>query len=208
MKWRAPRGSLTAPLGVALCVLVLCLPAPLHAQQLSFEFDRQRTQVEFRLSGNLHDVHGTFALKRGNFIFDSASGKASGQFVVDAASGDSGSGARDLRMQNEILESGQFTEIVFTPDRVDGRIPPQGEFQVNVHGAFRIHGADHELLLPVHAKRDASGIAASMTFPIPYVQWGMKNPSNFLLHVSGHVEITIHTVAIATSALASAPSPH
>jgi len=32
---------------------------------------------------------------------------------------------------------------------------------------------------------------ASTGFVIPYVQWGMKNPSNFLLNVSERVELTV-----------------
>jgi hypothetical protein len=30
---------------------------------------------------------------------------------------------------------------------------------------------------------------------VPYVQWGMKNPSTLFLRVSNKVEISIHTVA-------------
>jgi polyisoprenoid-binding protein YceI len=213
MSPRAPRTSpqlrraLRAAFAVAAIASAACLASPLRAQQIAFDFDPQHTQVDFALTGNVHDTHGTFALKRGNLILDSATGKASGQIVVDAASGDSGNATRDRRMREEILESDKFPEIVFTPDRVEGQIPQQGEFQLNVHGLFRIHGADHDLLLPVHAKRDPSGIAASIEFSIPYVQWGMKNPSNFLLKVSDHVDISIHTTAIAAAAIPPTPSP-
>jgi hypothetical protein len=32
---------------------------------------------------------------------------------------------------------------------------------------------------------------AAARFPIPYVKWGLKNPSTFVLHVSQTVEIDI-----------------
>jgi polyisoprenoid-binding protein YceI len=204
MNPRAPRVpsefAQRVALAIAAIVFAACLAAPLHAQQFTFEFDAQHTQLEFVLTGNFHDVHGTFALKHGRFILDPASGSASGQIVVDATSGDTGNSTRDRRMHKEILESEKYSEITFTPDHIEGQIPAEGEFQINVHGTFRIRGADHELLLPVQAKRDKSGIAATMQFQVPYAQWGMKNPSNFLLKVSDHVDITIHTQAKPPSA--------
>jgi hypothetical protein len=36
---------------------------------------------------------------------------------------------------------------------------------------------------------------ASATFIIPYVKWGMKNPSTLFLRVNDKVEITVRTVA-------------
>lgn len=159
------------------------------------QFDPNHTQVEFALGGNFHTVHGTFAFKHGSIRLDPATRKAQGQIVVNAASGDSGSDGRDRRMNREILESDKFPEIIFTPDRFEGQIPASGDFQLSIHGIFRLHGADHEIDLPVQATRDSRSITATIQFSIPYVSWGLKNPSNFFLRVSDQVEITIHTVA-------------
>jgi hypothetical protein len=38
-------------------------------------------------------------------------------------------------------------------------------------------------------------LTAEIAFPVPYVKWGMKNPSTFILRVSQTVEIEIHAVA-------------
>jgi len=178
-----------------------------RAQQLAFDFDPSHTQVEFTLNSTIHTVRGTFALKRGAITLDPASGNAAGQIVVDAASGNTGSDARDRRMHKEILESGKFPEIIFTPDRVEGQIPAEGDFQLNVHGTFRLHGADHEIILPVRAKKNAGVISATLQFSIPYIQWGLKNPSNFFLRAADHVDITINTVANPSVTTAAGP-PH
>jgi polyisoprenoid-binding protein YceI len=193
---RAQRYAQRYALPVALVILAACLSTPLRAQQLSFEFDRQHTQVNFLLTGNTHDVHGTFALKRGNFTFDPTTGKASGEIVIDATTGETGNQSRDRRMHKEILETEKYPEIVFIPDHAEGQIPTQGTFELKVHGIFRIHGADHDLTVPVQANRTTQAITASIQFQIPYAQWGIKNPSNFLLRVSDKVEITIHTTAL------------
>src|SRR5450755_3884234 len=106
--------------------LLVC-SLPLAAAQNTIELDPARTTVSFTLPDVLHTVHGTFKLKRGSLKFDSASGAASGEIVVDVASGDSGSGARDKRMHKEILESARYPEAVFTLDRVIGELAPRGK---------------------------------------------------------------------------------
>jgi polyisoprenoid-binding protein YceI len=113
--------------------------------------------------------------------------------VVDVASGDSGSGARDKRMHKEILESSRYPEAVFTPDHVSGELALSGESQVDFHGMFQIHGASHEMTFHFRAEIKAGDVVTSTSFTIPYVQWGMKNPSNFLLKVSDKVEMNVQT---------------
>ncbi len=165
----------------------------LAAAESSIELDPARTTVQFTLSDVLHTVHGTFKLKRGVVKFDPATGHAWGEIVVDVTSGNSGSGARDKRMHEEILESARYPDAVFTPDHMSGELAPQGESQMELHGNFQIHGAAHELTLHLRAQVKNGDVAASTGFVIPYVQWGMKNPSNFLLKVSKNVELTVQT---------------
>src|SRR5579859_989914 len=83
------------------------------AQDSSFQLDPAQTAVKFTLGDVLHTVHGTFRLKRGALQLDPASGKVSGEIVVDARSGESGSTMRDRKMHKEILESDRYPEISF-----------------------------------------------------------------------------------------------
>ena len=190
----------TFPVLALACALAAATPTTIPAQgTTTLEFDPAQTKVEFTLSGNLHTVHGTFALKRGAIHFDPVAGKASGELVVDAASGDSGSDGRDKNMHQHVLESAKYSEIVFRPDRLEGKIAPQGSSHVQLHGIFTIHGAEHEIAVPVLVAMDGGRYTATATFDVPYVKWGMKNPSKLMFRVTDHVEITIHT--------SGAPSP-
>ncbi len=181
---------------VPLCVSALLLAAgeTLPSQPRSIAIDPAQTKVEFTLASLLHTVHGDFHLKRGTLSFDPRSGKASGELVVDATSGESGSPARDKRMHAAILESAQYPEIAFRPDRVDGKVAPEGKSQVQLHGLFTIHGVAHEILFPATVDAAGGQYTVAGTFEVPYVRWGMKNPSTLLLRVSDKVEITIHTI--------------
>ena len=182
---------LFVPLGVCALLLAAGWSSP---QPKPFAVDPAKTRVEFTLGSLLHTVHGEFKFKRGTLSFDPQSGKASGELVVDATSGESGSAGRDKRMHAAILESAKYPEITFRPDRVDGNVVPQGKSVAQVHGVFAIHGAEHEILLPITVDAAAGQYTVYGVFEMPYVKWGMKNPSTLMLRVSDKVEITIRTV--------------
>jgi polyisoprenoid-binding protein YceI len=172
-----------------LTVLVLCAGA--RGQEILLDSDPAHTSVRFTLPATLHTVHGSFKLSRSAIRFDPATGKIGGELVVDATSGASGDEGRDRRMHKDILESGRYPEIVFAPDRVDGKMAPEGVSQIQVHGVFRIRGAAHEIIVPVEVRMAGGKAVASAHFTIPYVKWGMKNPSTFFLRVGDHVEIDV-----------------
>jgi polyisoprenoid-binding protein YceI len=175
--------------------LLLCAGA-LTAAETVLELVPSKTEVTFTVPSTLHTVHGTFKLKRGSIRFDPETGKAAGEIVIDVTSGASGGGSRDKRMQKEILESQKYPEAVFTPDHVEGHLAAQGSSEVDVHGLFKFHGADHELTLHFKVQAESNQYTASTNFTIPYVQWGLKNPSNFLLKVEDKVEMEVKAVAI------------
>jgi len=161
------------------------------AQEAVLKFDPAHTSVNFTLADVLHTVRGSFRLKSGVVRFNPASGAVSGELVVDASSGNSGNKSRDGRMHREILESARFAEVSFQPERVDGTVAPQGTSMVQVHGVFGIHGAEHEIVMPAQVELAPDHWTVSGHFSIPYVLWGMKNPSTFILRVSQSVEIEV-----------------
>ena len=160
------------------------------AEDITLNLDPAHTIVQFTLGATLHTVHGTFKLKSGILHFDPATGKIGGEIIVDAASGDSQEAARDRKMHKEVLESARFPEIVFRPDNVDGIVAAQGKSSIKVHGTLSMHGRPHEITLPVEVEMAAGHWTAATHFTVPYVAWGMRNPSTLLLRVSDKVEIT------------------
>ncbi len=172
-----------------LAVAVFSLPAV--AADYSLELRPENTKVQWALSDLIHTVNGTFQLKRGRIDFDPASGKASGQVVIDTTSGNSGNEARDRRMHGKVLESAKFPEAVFVPSQLEGTVAIPGNSRVRVRGSFTIHGATHEIAMDVDVVAAKDGIHAAMRFEVPYVAWGMMDPGNFLLKVSKTVQVSI-----------------
>ena len=179
----------------AYFLIPMCAAALTMAQPKTVVMEPAHTNVEFTLGDVLHTVKGKFKLKRASLNFDPQTGQASGELVVDATSGDSGSKARDSRMSRDILECEKFPEITFRPDRVIGAVATEGKSQVQLHGTFTIHGAAHEITIPATVEAAGPQYHVVGTFEVPYVKWGMKNPSNFILKVNQTVEIRIEAVA-------------
>ena len=173
-----------------VALLLAAGAVPFAGQDIDYRFDPAHSSVTFTLGDVLHTVRGTFNLKQGD-IEVAAGGKVSGQIVVDATSGDSGSGMRDRKMHKEVLESARYPEISFRPDRIEGAVRSAGKSSVMVHGMFNIHGADREITVPAQVETDADHWTATVHFTIPYQKWGIKNPSTLFLRVNDTVEIDL-----------------
>jgi polyisoprenoid-binding protein YceI len=161
------------------------------AQEVALELDPAQSRAHFSVDSTFHTVHGTFALKSGAVHFDPESGKAGGEIIVHATSGDTGNSSRDGRMHREILETAKYPEAVFRPEQIEGKVARSGASDVKVHGVILLHGREHEIVAAVHAELAADRWKGTAKFDVPYIQWGIKDPSNWLLRVKPvvHVEL-------------------
>jgi polyisoprenoid-binding protein YceI len=157
----------------------------------ALRLDPTSTTVAFRLPGSLHDTHGTFRLKEGTIEVDTATTKAEGLVVVDAASGATGNSSRDARMQDAVLESERFPDIRFRPARVVGTLGADGSFRATLEGTLTLHGMDHSMASAIEGRLDGKRVTATCRFSVPYVEWGLKDPSVLFLTVGKEVEIEV-----------------
>ena len=170
----------------ALLIASFCLPALALSQQMSVDFDPATTKINWSLVGNVHTTHGTFQLKQGHVEANPATGVISGELVVDPNSGNSNDGARDKRMKKEILETEKYPEIRFKVSKLEGSEP-----NFRVVGEFTIHGVSHALNIPMQVKINGNEVSGTGKFVVPFVEWGMKDPSNFLFKVEKTVEVEL-----------------
>ena len=161
------------------------------AQSRTFTVDPAHSSVAFTLSDVLHTVHGSFAVQTGEIGFDSSSGSMSGKIVVSAASGDSSSKSRDQRMTKDELEAKLFPSITFSPARFYGTVPASGFATVEVEGIFTLLGKEHLIRLPMKLDMRETTCTATGSFSVPYVQWGLKDPSTFVLRVGKEVQVDL-----------------
>jgi polyisoprenoid-binding protein YceI len=149
--------ALRAPAAIGLLfALFALLPAvPAHAQEAVLQLDPAKSTVEFTLGDVLHTVHGSFKLRSGSIHFDLTSGKAGGEVIVDATSGESGNSSRDRKMHAEVLQSEKYPEITFAPAEVSGHVAAEGDSQIELRGDFQLHGESHEISVRATVHIDA-----------------------------------------------------
>jgi polyisoprenoid-binding protein YceI len=161
------------------------------APKITVHLDPDKTEIHWTLHDVLHTVHGTFRSKGGLMTFDPGTGAAEGEFLVDVATGESGNDTRDGKMQNEVLESKKYPQAFFHPVKVSGGLKAGSTQNVTIGGTFNIHGVDHPLTLQIAVQLNGKDATATTHFTIPYVAWGMKDESTFVLKVDKEVTVDI-----------------
>ena len=170
--------------------LIFCTAA--FAQQQTFTVNPASSSVGFALTGTGHEVHGTFHVSSGTIQFDRSAPKMSGSIVVSAASGESGDNGRDKNMHQKVLETERFSDITFQPQSYAGSISPSGGSSIQVSGIFTLHGTPHDLTVPMQVNIEGQNVTAKGSFVVPYVKWGLKDPSIFILKVAKEVHIDLN----------------
>ena len=94
-------------------------------------------------------------------------------------------------MKKETLDAPHFAEVSFVPHSYQGTLALKGDSTIQVTGTFTLHGAPHELTVPMEVHMDGTNCTVKTHFKIPYVQWGLKDPSNFVLRVGKDVDIDL-----------------
>ncbi|HPC81792.1 MAG TPA: YceI family protein [Thermoanaerobaculaceae bacterium] len=180
-----------APVFVLLSTLAATTAA---GQELALRLDPARTVVAFTLQATLHTVEGSVPVVAGEIRFDRASGQASGRVELDARRAGTASPGRDRKMHAEVLESDRYPAIVLVPNRVEVEEEGPEKVTVRLAGTLSIHGGDHPVELVAAVRREGDRIVADATLTVPYVAWGMRDPSVLLLRVAKQVEVRVHAV--------------
>ena len=112
--------------------------------------------------------------------------------IVAAGSGKTGNDSRDKKMNKDILKVDQFATVSFAPKVYTGTIAGSGDSTIQVSGVFTLLGMPHDLTIPVQIHLDGSKAAVKGQFIVPYVQWGLKNPSFLIWKAENSVAVNIN----------------
>ena len=192
-------------LGLA-AALTLSLCGPLHGESLQLQLDPEKTRISFLLPTNTHEVHGQFSLDAGTILFDPETGSASGEIRVRATGAETGNEKRDRKMHQKVLESEKFPYFTF---RAESFTSPGwrslGENHVELIGQLEILGMEHPATwigdVEIHDGPGGRSLHGTATLDLPFVEWGLDDPSFFVFRVAKivHVQLEIDGI-VETSA--------
>jgi polyisoprenoid-binding protein YceI len=173
-----------------LALAAILAPAAL-AQHQTFVVNPDASEVKIALKTTHELVNGTFHVQSGSIEFDRGIPKMSGSVVVLAGSGKTGNGSRDKKMNKDILEVEQHATVSFEPKSYAGTIAPSGDSTIQVTGIFTLLGAPHEITIPILVHLESTTAGANAHFVVPYVRWGVKNPSFLIWKADNDVAIDL-----------------
>jgi hypothetical protein len=136
-------------------------------------------------------VSGAFHVQSGWIDFDRSAPRISGSVVVAAGSCKTGNDSRDKKMNRDILKVEQFANVSFEPKSYSGVIAPSGDSTIQVTGIFTLLGTPHEIAVPILVHLEGTAATAKAHFVVPYVQWGLKNPSFLVWKADNDVAIDL-----------------
>jgi polyisoprenoid-binding protein YceI len=171
-------------------VAVLLAPAAL-AQHQTFVVNPDASEVKMTLKTTHEVVNGTFHVQSGSIEFDRSTARISGSVVVLAGSGKTGNNSRDKKMTRDILKVEQYAAVSFEPKTYTGALAPSGDSSIQVTGVFTLLGTPHEITVPMLVHLDGESATAKAHFVVPYVQWGLKNPSFLIWKADNDVAIDL-----------------
>jgi hypothetical protein len=174
-----------------LALAVILGPAAL-AQHQTFTVNPDASEVKIKLNTTHEVVNGTFHIQSGSINFDRAASHISGIVIVAAGSGKTGNDSRDKRINKDILKVDQFATVSFAPKAYNGTIAVSDDSAIQVSGVFTLLGTPHDLTIPMQIHIGDSKATARTHFVVPYVQWGLKNPSFLFWKAENDVAIDLN----------------
>jgi len=176
-----------------LALAVILAPAAL-AQHQTFAVNPDASEVKMRLNTTHEVVNGTFHIQSGSIEFDRSAARMSGSVAVLAGSGKTGNDSRDKKMNKDILKVDQYATVSFAPKAYTGTIASSGDSTIQVSGVITLLSNPHDLTIPMQIHMDGSKATARAQFVVPYVQWGLKNPSFMFWKAENDVAIDLNLV--------------
>lgn len=169
---------------------VTLAPAAL-AQHRTFVVTPETSEVRITLKTTHELVKGSFHVQAGSIEFDTGAPIMSGSVVVLCGSGKTGNDMRDKKMYKDILKVEQHATVSFEPKTYTGAIASSGDSTISVSGIFTLLGTPHEITIPMVVHLDGATATAKAHFVVPYVQWGLKNPSFLIWKAENDVAIDL-----------------
>jgi hypothetical protein len=168
--------------------------------------DAATSQVTFELGAVFHTVHGRGPVEETVLTYAPAAGTLNGIIRMPATGLTTDNQRRDRKMHGQVLKSAEHPWIIMKLQRADGFLNPESGGALQIEAELVLLGQGHPVSFPVEISiidPDSGRVRAAGAFSVPYVAWGLEDPSAVFLRVDKEVRVTFS----ADGTLAPASSP-
>jgi polyisoprenoid-binding protein YceI len=177
---------------LAALLLALAFAPPVAAERLALDLDPAHSSASVRFGATFHSVSGFLGPAHGRIAFDTRTGDADGDVVLAFDDARTGNSRRDSKMHHKILQTDLYPLATFHVERVNLPRPlHQGRNDLQLVGRLDFHGTTRPFALPASADLAGDRVTASAEVEVPYIAWGLADPSFLFLRVAKVVTVEI-----------------
>jgi len=200
---RSPRSRAAWP-WIAALVALPALAAPEAAPERVYRVDPDHSTAGFTLDSTWHLVHGSGARLEGELRISGQEARTlrlDGEVRAPASQLVTGNDRRDRKMHQETLAVEEHPYIRFHPSGIVGE-QPEGlqddgrEHGLVVAGRLEVRGAARPVEVPVTVRFTPGRVLVDGTIEIPFLEFGVPDPSFFLARVEKVVHAVFHLEAV------------
>ena len=96
------------------------------------------------------------------------------------------------------MKAQTYPTVTFAPTKFSGQVKDSGDSTGQVEGTFTLLGQTHTITVPMTAHMDGDHFTATGSFVVPFVNWGVKDPSFMFLKVDKEVKIELKLAGTVT----------
>jgi hypothetical protein len=159
----------------------------------------EKTQLTFELGAVFHTVHGKGLIDDAVLTYSADTGELIGSIGLAAAGVTTENQRRDHKMHQQVLKSAEHPRIALILRRADGDLNTTTGGALQIEADLELLGEPHPLSFPVEITildPESGSFRASGAFSVPYVAWGLEDPSSVFLRVDQEVQVTFSTGGI------------
>ena len=96
-------------------------------------------------------------------------------------------------MHNKVLLSADHPLIRLRASSYEGTLSPEGASEITLVGSMEVLGTEHPIRVPISVKIDGDTATVDASLSVPYVEWGLDDPSTFVLKVGKEVPVVVRS---------------
>jgi len=101
-------------------------------------------------------------------------------------------------MTNDEMKAQTYSTVTFAPAKFSGQVKDSGDSTGQVDGNFTLIGQAHPITVPMTVHMEGDHFTASGSFAVPFVSWGMKDPSFMFMKVEKEVKVQLKLTGTVT----------